>query len=191
MDTQAIWTQAAERYKAFRDRSNSKKQVIYHKGVAVHHMDTTPSFGKLIAVLNQKDEHGLDNDDFLTAETLTELDGLEDFDEIDAEKLIKKVSEKVRRQEVTGGEEGLSVTDAVRAIGRVDQGVTEILNKQQDSLRQLRDFEQAWNDAAWGKQLEEDDEDIGDHLQDILSRLVIQDEEQVDPNDFRVLKSMK
>ena len=30
----------------------------------------------------------------------------------------------------------------MRAIGRVDQGVTEILNKQQDSLRQLREFEQ-------------------------------------------------
>merc|ERR1712118_128753 len=148
---------------------------------------------KILGVLHSQD-HDLAHDDFLTAETLASL-GL-NMDMRDCVDLVKKVSQA--NSETTGPEEGLSVTDAVRAIGRVDQGVNEIFQRQRAVITELKAHEDAWDDAAWGRGLDEVDEDISHHLeameeklQDVLSRLVVDDENKEDPEDWRVLTSSK
>merc|ERR1719326_3301 len=118
------------------------------------------------------------------------------MDERDALDLVKKVA--MANNEAGSPEDGLSVTDAVRAIGRVDQGVNEIFQRQRAVITELRAHEDAWDDAAWGRGLDEVDEDISHHLeameeklQDVLSRLVVEDEDKEDPEDWRVLTSSK
>jgi hypothetical protein len=192
-DAQPIWEQAAQRYREMRSRKVDKDKVTMVDGVAHKQVDTRPSANKILGVLHS-DNHDLTGDDFLTAETLVSLPLTMDMR--DAVDLVRKVA--AANNEASGPEEGLSVTDAVRAIGRVDQGVNEIFQRQRTVITELKAHEDAWDDAAWGRGLDEVDEDISHHLEameeklsDVLSRLVVEDENKEDPEDWRVLTSSK
>merc|ERR1712100_681935 len=176
-----------------RSRKVDKDKGMMIDGVPHRQVDTRPSASKILGVLHS-DNHDLTND-FLTAETLVNLPSIT-MDLRDAVELVRKVSSA--NIETAGPEEGLSVTDAVRAIGRVDQGVNEIFQRQRAVITELKSHEDAWDDAAWGRGLDEVDEDISHHLeameeelQDVLSRLVVEDENKEDPDDWRVLTSSK
>jgi hypothetical protein len=193
-EAQPIWEQAAQRYREMRSRKVDKDKVEMIDGIPHKQVDTRPSASKILGVLHS-DNHDLMDNDFLTAETLVRLNGIS-MSVRDATDLVRKVS--AANKETSGPEEGLSVTDAVRAIGRVDQGVNEIFQRQRAVITELKAHEDAWDDAAWGRGLDEVDEDISHHLeameeklQDVLSRLIVDEENKEDPEDWRVLTSSK
>jgi hypothetical protein len=177
-----------------RHRQREQQKVTILDGVAVRRVDTRPSLTTILGIL-RSDNHDLEMSDFITAESLTAMDGLE-IDIADSRELIKKVADS--QKDATAPEEGLSVTDAVRAIGRVDQGVNEIYYRQRDAIQQLQEHEASWDDAAWGKGMDDADEDISFHLanmeeklKEVMSRLAVNDDDKEDSTAWRVKNSSK
>lgn len=74
-DAQPIWEQAAQRYREMRARKGDKDKVTMVEGVPHKQIDTRPSASKLLGALHS-DDHDLMLDDFLTAESLSHLNGV-------------------------------------------------------------------------------------------------------------------
>jgi len=198
---QTIWDQAKQWYREVKYASVRRKRITMRNGEALQHADIRPSDGTLLIIL-KSEEAGFDPDMLLTAESLFECEELS-ITEFDAQELIKKAAARVEQEPG----ESLSITDAVRLIGRVDQGVTEIHQKQRESIMRLRTYEEAWEKAPWGggndeEEMEDDDDgDLSHHLdsmerklREVLSRLNAARtpaNTTSDTKDWRVLSSTR